>query len=55
MELFVKDLGIALEESERMGIKLPGTARATQLYESLVEQGDGKLGIQSLLKALEKL
>ena len=28
VDLFVKDLGIALEESQRMGIKLPGTTRA---------------------------
>ena len=29
VEHFVKDLGIALEESKRMGISVPGTALAT--------------------------
>lgn len=36
VEHFVKDLGIALEESKRMGISVPGTALATQLYHAFV-------------------
>ena len=36
VEHFVKDLGICLEESKRMGICVPGTAQAAQLYHALV-------------------
>ncbi|MFA7671528.1 MAG: NAD(P)-dependent oxidoreductase [Sphaerochaetaceae bacterium] len=52
---FVKDMKIALEESESMGIKLPGLALVRELYQVLVEQGSGKLGTQALVLALEKL
>jgi 3-hydroxyisobutyrate dehydrogenase len=33
---FVKDLGIALEESRRLGISMPGTALANQFYIALM-------------------
>ena len=36
VEHFVKDLGIALDESKRMGIALPGTSQAQQFYHALV-------------------
>mmetsp|Transcript_1314 Transcript_1314/g.820 ORF Transcript_1314/g.820 Transcript_1314/m.820 type:complete len:95 (+) Transcript_1314:55-339(+) len=36
VEHFVKDLGIALEEAKRMGIAMPGTALASQLYQAMV-------------------
>ena len=32
MEHFIKDLGIALAESSKMGLSLPGLALAHQLY-----------------------
>ncbi|MGI6466589.1 MAG: NAD(P)-dependent oxidoreductase [Sphaerochaetaceae bacterium] len=52
---FVKDMKIALEESDAMGLKLPGLSLVKELYDVLVEEGDGKLGTQALIKALEKL
>ena len=54
-EYFLKDLSIAMEESARMGLALPGLALARQLYEAVKAQGHGKKGIQALLLALEKL
>ena len=44
VEHFVKDLGICLEESKKMGISLPGTALAHQFYLALVAQGGAKMG-----------
>lgn len=47
---FVKDLKIALDEADYMGIDLPATKQAKQLYEQLVTLGYGDLGTQSLIK-----
>ena len=44
VEHFVKDLGIVLEESERMGISMPATAVAMDMYKLLMEQGGARLG-----------
>jgi 3-hydroxyisobutyrate dehydrogenase len=55
VEHFVKDLGIALEESRRMGLDLPGLALAHRLYLSVQAQGHGRCGTQALLLALEEL
>ncbi|XP_010526434.1 PREDICTED: probable 3-hydroxyisobutyrate dehydrogenase-like 1, mitochondrial [Tarenaya hassleriana] len=52
---FVKDLGICLKECERMGLALPGLALAQQLYLSLKAHGEGILGTQALILALERL
>lgn len=52
---FVKDLGICLKECERMGLALPGLALAQQLYVSLVAHGEGGLGTQALVLAVERL
>ncbi|KAK8503083.1 hypothetical protein V6N13_025843 [Hibiscus sabdariffa] len=52
---FVKDLGICLQECQRMGLALPGLALAQQLYLSLKAHGDGNLGTQALILALERL
>eukprot|EP00898_Chlorokybus_atmophyticus_P005250 jgi/Chlat1/5726/Chrsp38S05558 len=52
---FVKDLGIALEESRKMNLSLPGLALAQQLYVALMAHGDGDLGTQALMLALERL
>jgi len=48
IEHFVKDLGIALAEAQRMRLELPALARARQLYTTLVERGLGRSGIQAL-------
>jgi 3-hydroxyisobutyrate dehydrogenase len=47
---FVKDLGIALGEAERMGIALPGLALAKSLYDRLVAGGFGEEGTQALYR-----
>ena len=55
VEHFIKDMGIALMEANRMGLSLPGLALVKQLYEAVKAQGHGKLGTQALMLGLEKL
>lgn len=55
VEHFIKDMGIALAESARMGISLPGLALARQLYIGLQAQGHGRKGTHALLLALSQL
>ncbi len=55
VEHFIKDMEIALWESERMGIDLPGLALVKSLYERASALGHGRLGTQALLLALEDL
>jgi 3-hydroxyisobutyrate dehydrogenase len=55
VEHFIKDMGIALAEAEKMNLALPGLALAKQLYEALRAQGYGRKGTQALLLALEHL
>lgn len=55
VEHFIKDMTIALEESRRLGIALPGLALVNQLYLALKAQGHGRLGTQALMLALEQL
>jgi len=52
---FVKDLSIALHAAQAMQIALPGVALAQQLYCSLQAHDEGKLGIQALIRALERI
>lgn len=47
----VKDMKIALDESKKMGITLPGLALAYDMYEQLIEAGYGEEGTQALIKA----
>ncbi|MBF0779930.1 MULTISPECIES: NAD(P)-dependent oxidoreductase [unclassified Granulicatella] len=49
---FLKDLRIALDEAEKMGLNLPGTQTAAALYKELVEAGFGDCGTQSLIKII---
>lgn len=55
VEHFIKDMEIALGESRRMGIDLPGLALVKSLYERADALGHGRLGTQALLLALEDL
>ncbi|MCE9530151.1 MAG: NAD(P)-dependent oxidoreductase [Planctomycetes bacterium] len=55
VEHFIKDMGIALDESKRMGISMPGLALAHQLYLALQAQGYGRKGTQALMLALEHI
>lgn len=52
VEHFVKDLGIALAESKRMGLSMPGLALAEQLYLSVQAKGWGRNGTHALTLAL---
>jgi len=55
VEHFIKDMGIALAESNRMGLAMPGLALAHQLYVALKAQGHGRDGTHSLMLALASL
>jgi 3-hydroxyisobutyrate dehydrogenase len=55
VEHFVKDMGIALAESQRMGLSMPGLALAHQLYLALAAQGHRRDGTQALHLALASL
>ncbi len=55
VEHFIKDMGIALSEANRMGLALPGLALAKQLYEALQAQGHGRDGTHALQLALSAL
>jgi 3-hydroxyisobutyrate dehydrogenase len=55
VEHFLKDMGIALAEAERMNLCLPGLALTKQLYEAVRAQGYGRKGTQALLLALEQI
>lgn len=55
VEHFIKDLGIALTEAERLNLCLPGLGLTKQLYEAVRAQGHGRKGTQALLLALEAI
>ena len=55
VEHFIKDMGIALKEAERMNLCLPGLALAKQLYEAVRAQGYGRKGTHALMLALEQI
>jgi 3-hydroxyisobutyrate dehydrogenase len=48
VEHFCKDLRIALDEAQAMGLELEGLARAERLYSMLRDQGHGRSGTQAL-------
>ncbi|MGQ9590250.1 MAG: NAD(P)-dependent oxidoreductase [Planctomycetota bacterium] len=52
---FLKDIRIAIAESERMGIATPGLRLAKDLYEKVVELGGESSGTQAIYQALEHL
>ena len=55
VEHFVKDMGLALEESKRMGLALPGLTLVHQLYRTVQQLGHGRSGTHALIIALESL
>jgi 3-hydroxyisobutyrate dehydrogenase len=55
VEHFIKDMGIALAEAEKMNLCLPGLALAKQLYEAVRAQGWGRKGTHALMLALESI
>jgi 3-hydroxyisobutyrate dehydrogenase len=55
VEHFIKDVGIALGEAEKMNLYLSGRALAKQRYEGVRVQGYGRKGTHALMLALESL
>ena len=52
VEHYIKDMGIALAESKRMGLSMPSLALVEQLYLSLAARGHDRDGTQALVLAL---
>ncbi|MED1784961.1 NAD(P)-dependent oxidoreductase [Brevibacillus fortis] len=50
---FIKDMGIALEAAEEMGLMTPGLALSKSLYEELAANGEADSGTQALIKWFE--
>ena len=55
VEHFLKDLGIALKEAERMKLCLPGLALSKQLYLSVAADGGARDGTQALVRVIADL
>ncbi|WP_026678835.1 NAD(P)-dependent oxidoreductase [Fictibacillus gelatini] len=51
---FIKDMKIALESAEEMGLQVPGLSLAKQLYEELAQMGEENSGTQALYKRLKQ-
>ncbi|MDE3838331.1 oxidoreductase [Bacillus methanolicus] len=47
---FIKDMNIALEEAEKLGLKAPGLSLAKSLYSRLAEKGEENSGTHALYK-----
>nr|WP_269845733.1 NAD(P)-dependent oxidoreductase [Salipaludibacillus keqinensis] len=50
MKHFIKDMTIAIDSAEEMGLKTPGLVVAKRLYQELAEKGEGDSGTQALYK-----
>ncbi len=55
IELHQKDLNIALSSAKALGISLPNTATAQELFNSVAAHGGSKLDHSGMVKALELL
>jgi 3-hydroxyisobutyrate dehydrogenase len=55
IEHFLKDMEIALEECQRMKLKLPGIALAERLYREAAALGHARDGTQALVLALARM
>ncbi len=55
VEHFIKDMDLALEEANRMGLELPGLTLVHQLYQNVQTLGHGRSGTHALMLALEEL
>ncbi|MGQ9699351.1 MAG: NAD-binding protein, partial [Armatimonadota bacterium] len=55
VKLQQKDLRLALEAAAEEDLPLPGTALVSQLFRAVEADGNGDLGTQALVLALEKL
>ncbi|MEI3598340.1 MULTISPECIES: NAD(P)-dependent oxidoreductase [unclassified Oceanobacillus] len=50
---FIKDMTIALEAAEEMGLSTPGLKLSLELYKELAEKGEEDSGTQALIKLFE--
>ncbi len=55
VELHQKDLNLALDNAQKLGVALPNTANTMQLYNSCIADGEGQKDHSSLVKSIEKL
>jgi len=55
IELHQKDLNLALSTARKIGVSLPNTATAQELFNACQAQGGGKWDHSSMVKALEAL
>jgi 2-hydroxy-3-oxopropionate reductase len=53
IELHQKDLGLALSSAKQLGVSLPNTATAQELFNACAANGHGKLDHSAMVKALE--
>ncbi|MEK3882236.1 NAD(P)-dependent oxidoreductase [Paenibacillus sp. PL2-23] len=51
---FIKDMGIALQSADEMGIELPGLALARELYQRVADAGFADKGTQALYLAWDQ-
>lgn len=51
----LKDLNICLETGRNYGVPLPATALVTQLFQTMIEQGNGELDNSAILNVLERM
>lgn len=51
---FIKDMGIALEAAEEMGMMTPGLKLTKSLYDELAEKGEENSGTQALYKLIDE-
>jgi 3-hydroxyisobutyrate dehydrogenase len=47
---FIKDMAIALDEAEQMGMEAPGLSLSKSIYDRLAEQGEESSGTQAIYK-----
>jgi 2-hydroxy-3-oxopropionate reductase len=55
IRLHQKDLNLALESARKMGLSLPNTATAQELFNSMAAHGGSELDHSALVQALERL
>src|SRR5690625_898206 len=51
---FIKDMIIAIESAEEMGLTMPGLSRSLELYQKLAQMGEENSGTQALITLLRK-
>ena len=55
IELHQKDLNLALQRARKLGVSLPNTATAQELFNACEAQGGGKWDHSAMVRALEAL